>query len=194
LVTKNQSSLYDYRQILPSLLEAKMRGPRILEGRSQLGDLSQTERTPTRDEYDAEAVMRAAFAAPPSLQTTADARDPDDMRRHFRLLKEALLGWAQARSQPAGLPIWQEFQSRAVSAVIEAGRRCADGNLLVVSSGGPISAILAAALPAPPQTAVDLNLQLRNSSLSELAFSHRRHRLLTFNTLPHLDSSLITYA
>jgi broad specificity phosphatase PhoE len=170
----------------------------ILEGRSHLGDLSSSEQIPALDEYDSEAVIGAVFAAPPSPQNIADSRDPDNMRRHFRMLKKALLAWAEARSQPTGLPIWHEFQSRAVAAVIEAGQRCPDGNLLVVSSGGPISAIIAAALLAPPQTAVELNLRLRNSSLSELALSPRRHRLVTFNTLPHLDAhldpSLITYA
>jgi hypothetical protein len=45
---------------------------------------------------------------------------------------------------------------------------------------------------------VELNLRIRNSSLSEFAATPRRHHLISFNALPHLDthgdSSLTTYA
>ena len=72
------------------------------------------------------------------------------------------------------------------------------GNVLIISSGGPIAAIVAAALNAPPATAVELNLRIRNSSLTEFASTPRRHHLVTFNGLPHLDTNpdttLITYA
>jgi broad specificity phosphatase PhoE len=70
--------------------------------------------------------------------------------------------------------------------------------VLLVSSGGPIAAITAAALDAPATTAIELNLRLRNSSLTEFASSARRHALVSFNALPHLDTladtGLITYA
>jgi broad specificity phosphatase PhoE len=70
--------------------------------------------------------------------------------------------------------------------------------VLVVSSGGPIAAIVAAALRAPPESAVELNLRIRNSSVTEFAMSARRHQLVSFNALPHLDAQsdpgLTTYA
>ena len=70
--------------------------------------------------------------------------------------------------------------------------------MLVVSWGGPIAAIVAATLNAPPATAVELNLRIRNSSLTKFAATPRRHSLVSFNGLPHLDtqpdSTLITYA
>jgi len=52
-------------------------------------------------------------------------------------------------------------------------------------------------LNAPPATAVELNLRIRNSSLTEFAATPRRHHLISFNGLPHLDTgaeSLTTYA
>ena len=68
----------------------------------------------------------------------------------------------------------------------------------MISSGGPISAAVAAALGAPARTAVELNLRMRNSSLTEITCSARRHSLLSFNALPHLDTqpdpTLVTYA
>jgi hypothetical protein len=43
-----------------------------------------------------------------------------------------------------------------------------------------------------------LNLRIRNSSLTEYASTPRRHHLVSFNGLPHLetcgDPTLITYA
>jgi hypothetical protein len=42
-------------------------------------------------------------------------------------------------------------------------------------------------LEAPPTTAIELNLRIRNSALTEFAFTPKRHMLVTYNTLPHLD-------
>ena len=111
------------------------------------------------------------------------------VREHFRVLREALLAWAEDRTQPQGMPAWRAFQDGAVAALIEARQRFPDGNVLVVSSGGPIAAMVAAVLKAPPATAVELNLRIRNSSLTEFAATPRRHHLVSFNGLPHLDTN-----
>jgi broad specificity phosphatase PhoE len=76
-----------------------------------------------------------------------------------------------------------------VAALVEARERFPDGNVLVVSSGGPIAAMVAAAMQAPPAAAVELNLRIRNSSLTEFASTPRRHHLVSFNGLPHLDTN-----
>jgi hypothetical protein len=34
---------------------------------------------------------------------------------------------------------------------------------------------------------VELNLRMRNSSVTEFAFGPKRHTLVTYNTLPHLE-------
>ena len=36
---------------------------------------------------------------------------------------------------------------------------------------------------------IELNLRMRNSSLTEFSVTPRRHMLVTFNTVPHLDSA-----
>ena len=72
------------------------------------------------------------------------------------------------------------------------------GHVLIVSSGGPIATAVGHVLGAPPETIVELNMRLRNSAVTELVFSPKRHSLLSFNTLPHLDSAehagWVTYA
>ena len=47
-------------------------------------------------------------------------------------------------------------------------------------------------------TTIELNMRIRNSALTEFAFTPKRHMLLTYNTLPHLDHAdykdWVTYA
>jgi hypothetical protein len=180
------------------------------EGHGAAGEWPRAERVPALDEYNPEAIVAAFTGVLPTRDPAAAARDSVNvgdsvnvldsvtMRDHFRLLKKALLAWAEEGSQPVGMPAWQIFQDGAVAAVVEARQRFASGNVLVVSSGGPIAAIVADSLMAPPRIAIELNLRLRNSSVSEFASSPRRHQLHTFNSLPHLDahadSNLWTYA
>jgi broad specificity phosphatase PhoE len=170
----------------------------IFEGHAELGPPSVQEVFPALDEYNPEAVMLALTGDFPAPALAAARRDPVVVREHFRVLREALLAWAEDRTKPQGMPVWRAFQDGAVAALIEARQRFPDGNVLVVSSGGPIAAIVAAVLNAPPATAVELNLRIRNSALSEFAATPRRHHLVSFNGLPHLDTNpdptLITYA
>ena len=58
--------------------------------------------------------------------------------------------------------------------------------MLLVSSGGPISSAVAQVLQASPETSIELNLRMRNSSVSEFHFTPKRHNLVVFNSLPHL--------
>jgi broad specificity phosphatase PhoE len=153
---------------------------------------------PGLDEYNPEALLMAFTGMLPAPGAAAVGRDSAVVREHFRLLRDALMAWASDRIQPQGMPAWQAFQDAAVAALVEARGQFADGNVLVVSSGGPIAAIVAAALRAPPESAVELNLRIRNSSVTEFAMSARRHQLVSFNALPHLDAQsdpgLTTYA
>ena len=170
----------------------------IFEGHPELGSHLAHEAFPGLDEYNPAAVLTAFNEEYPAPADAAVRRDPVIVREHFRVLREALLAWAEDRTHPAGMPVFEKFQNGAVAALIEARQRFPDGNVLVVSSGGPIAAMVAAVLKAPPAAAIDLNLRIRNSSLSEFASTPRRHHLVSFNGLPHLDTnadlSLITYA
>ena len=168
----------------------------ILEGGPAIGDGSAVESIPGLDEYKSESLMASFMGVAPAPLAKRD--DPALAREHFRRLRAALLAWTEGRIQPAGMPDWRTFQAAAVEAVVEARRRHSDGNVLMVSSGGPIAAIVAAVLESPPHIAVELNLRIRNTAVTEFAMSARRHQLLSFNALPHLeaqsDASLMTYA
>lgn len=59
--------------------------------------------------------------------------------------------------------------------------------MLAVSSGGPIAVTVQQVLAAPPASAIALNLQIRNSSLSQFFFNADAFHLASFNGIPHLD-------
>jgi broad specificity phosphatase PhoE len=163
-------------------LEALARGHR-----SELNALAM----PGLNEYDAESIVRAIHAAPLPRPQTAE-----DVRQHFRLLREGLLAWMEGRTQPDGMPSFERFAAGIVEA-LDHVRTHHSGDVLVVSSGGPISTAVAHVLGAPPPAIVELNLRMRNSALTEFAFTPKRHSLVTFNTLPHLEgaeASWVTHA
>jgi len=138
---------------------------------------------PGLNEYDSEAVVRAIHPQPLPRPT-----HPDQVRQHFRILRQGLLAWMEARTAPAGMPTFERFAGAIVEA-LDHVRTHHDGAVLMVSSGGPISTAVAHVLGAPPQAMVELNLRMRNSAVTEFAFTPKRHALITFNTLPHLDGA-----
>jgi broad specificity phosphatase PhoE len=75
-----------------------------------------------------------------------------------------------------------------VTSALDHVRQNHTGSVLFVSSGGPISTAVGHILGAPAETTIELNLRIRNTSLTELAFTPKRHMLVTYNTLPHLDA------
>jgi broad specificity phosphatase PhoE len=139
---------------------------------------------PGLNEYDSLAVVHALY---PAALPTAMTRE--SVREHFRMLREGLRAWMDGRAQPQGLPTHAAFTAGVVAALDHVRAHHAEGRVLVVSSGGPISVALGHVLGLGPEAVIDLNMHLRNSAVSELRVSPRRHTLVTFNTLPHLDGS-----
>jgi broad specificity phosphatase PhoE len=170
----------------------------LLETFPEVSDSPSAETCTGLNEYNAEALVAAFTGSPHLPDIAAEQRDPEVVRQRFRVLKQALLAWTADQIQPSGMPDWRSFQKAAVNHLLDARNRFAAGNVLMISSGGPICAIVASALNAPAETAIELNLRMRNSSVTEFATSARRHSLVSFNALPHLeaqlDSALTTYA
>lgn len=144
------------------------------------------------DEYNSHALIEAVHPQPLEKPTT-----PDSVRSHFRLLKPGLAHWMAGATQPRGMPSYSDFV-KGVTAVLDLIRQADHANVLLVSSGGPISSAVSHVLGTSPEATVELNLRIRNTSVTEFAFTPKRHMLVTFNTLPHLDApeyaSWVTYA
>lgn len=137
---------------------------------------------PGLNEYDSEAVVRTVHTGPLSAPD-----GPEAYRRHFRLLREGLARWMAGETQPMGMPSWAGFVE-GVAGALDHVRTRHEGDVLLVSSGGPIATAVMHVLGAPPAAMIELNLRIRNSALTEFAFTPKRHMLVTYNTLPHLDA------
>ena len=131
------------------------------------------------NEYDSHLLLRAYLR-------TKELPQGGDRREHFRLLREALYAWTDGTLPVAPQESFAAFRGRVLSA-LAAARDGAGKRVLVVSSGGPISTILAEVLGMPARGVVDLNLQTRNTGISELQASASRIHFVSFNNVPHLD-------
>ena len=148
---------------------------------------------PGLDEYDPAALIGAVHRQKLDMPKT-----PEDMRNHFRLLREGLLAWMAGETKPVRMPSYAEFKAGVVAALDHVREQHPDGDVLIVSSGGPISTAVGQVLGAGAEATVELNLRIRNCSLSQFSYNAKKHSLMTYNMLPHLDSpeyqSWITYA
>ncbi len=144
-------------------------------------------------EFDHHAVFGAYLARDPEHPIVVASRsgDPRDVGL---MLQAALLAWAG--DELPGLPeSWEAFGARVHAAGERLDALAAGGEALVLSSGGVISRLAQIALDVPDTRAVELNLSLRNSALSEFHPHRRRLRLGSWNALPHLhgERALWTY-
>jgi len=134
-------------------------------------------------EYSGEALYKAYLG-----DEWASARAKGDVRAVYRTIKAALADWSQGKLQGPLPETWSGFGERVAAAMQDAcsGQRD-DVHVLAATSGGAIGRGIADLLQAPAQTAIELNLQLRNSGFCEIFFSPRSMRLISFNCVPHLE-------
>jgi broad specificity phosphatase PhoE len=146
---------------------------------------------PGLNEYDSAAVVRGIHPGP-----IAAAETPEQVRQHFRLLRSGLQQWMAGATQPAGMPSHADFVAGVVQALDLVRAQQAEGTTLIVSSGGPIATAIGHVLGLGAEATIELNLHIRNSALSEFKVGPKRHTLISFNTLPHLDgdTTSVTFA
>ena len=147
---------------------------------------------PGLDEYPAEALYRAYAGRDQLAHQRADFKD------YWRTFRAAMQAWAQGSL--VDVPeTWERFGARIGEALDAASTGTArDECVLVVSSGGAIGRAVADITESPPRTAIEFNLQFRNTAFCELLAHGANRRLLSFNNLPHLDHperrSAVTFA
>jgi broad specificity phosphatase PhoE len=139
---------------------------------------------PGLNEYDSAAVISAIH---PGALPRPDT--PETYRQHFRILRDGLTQWMNGVISPAGMPSYSGFVQGVTSALDHVRKTHHGGNVLLVSSGGPISTAVGHVLGTTPETTIALNMRIRNSAVTAFEFTPKRHMLLTYNTLPHLDAA-----
>lgn len=133
------------------------------------------------NEYDFSDLLNVRFGG--------QAPDPvhRDRKTHFRALRDTILDW-QAGGLEGAKESWRDFAERVAAArdfAIRPGAR----RVLVISSGGPIGQLVARAVGAPEPQMMELNLQVRNTSMTRFVYSasapERGLTLAEFNATPH---------
>lgn len=137
---------------------------------------------PGLDEYHGEALY-AAYTGGADQR----AHQRSDFKGYWRTFRAAMEAWSDDRLD--GMPeTWGAFGERMSAALAAAteglGR---DDAVLVVSSGGAIGRYLGLVTGAPGRTAIEFNLQFRNTGFCELVVIGDSTRLVSFNNLPHLE-------
>ncbi len=138
---------------------------------------------PRFNEYDAASVLAAHHCGDePAMRATGDRRG------YFTAVRSALQAWSRQEAAPTGTESWRGFGERVAGA---ADAICADleptAAVLVVTSGGVIGRLVAAALGADAEAAIQLNLQTRNTGITEMVRGRSVSRLVAFNAVPHLE-------
>lgn len=152
------------------------------EGIAEGAELNMTpEVWPALNEYDSHALIETVHPMPLAKPDT-----PEMYKHHFRLLRTALQKWMAGDTAPKGMPSYAEF-AQGIQDVLQHVRTRHQGRVLVVSSGGPISTAVGHILGTAPETTIELNFHIRNSAVSEFKYNPKGHRLVSYNTLNHLD-------
>ncbi len=161
--------------------------------RETLPGLPEAQALPALNEYDSHALIRCIHPEP-----LGPADTPETYRAHFRLLCDAIAQWMSGVISPEGMPSWEDFSDGIRRTLEQIRHQHHQGNVLVVSSGGPISTATSLVLGSPPEVSIALNMRIRNTAVTELSMSPKRLMLQTFNTLNHLDTaethSMVTFA
>ncbi|APE42526.1 phosphoglycerate mutase [Sulfitobacter alexandrii] len=157
---------------------------------SEMGFSDPPEEHAGFNEYDFHDLLHARYAG----------QVPDlvkgDRKAHFRALRDTIFEWQDEKFDGAA-ETWEQFAER-----IEAARSFATDTdarrVLVISSGGVIGQLVATALGAPRRQMMNLNLQIRNTSITRFVFSGDNFSLAEFNATPHFShaegAKLISYS
>jgi broad specificity phosphatase PhoE len=159
---------------------------------------------PELDELDAALLMRVL--APRLVEADPNVRHlfadfesnrhtPEAGYKLQKLFEAAMRRWCSGEFDCEEFETWTQFQDRVQSAIRRIRETAGSGkNVVAISSGGPISTTMAAALNLPPAGAIELLWLSRNCSFAEFLFSGDRFTMHSFNSIPHLDERrLLTY-
>lgn len=138
---------------------------------------------PRFNEYDSASVLGAFH-----LGDERALRATGDRRAYFTAVREALIAWSREEQAIAGGESWRQFGERVAAGVAAACAGLeASEPVLVVTSGGVIGRLVADTLEAGAHAAIQLNLQTRNTGITEVARGRSATRIVAFNAVPHLE-------
>jgi len=150
------------------------------------------------DEYDADHVVQCAwpqFSEPAAMRKHLATHEHP--RREFqRLFASAMLRWGSGLQDGDYRETWSAFRGRCIAALERAVLAAEGRDVIVFTSGGPITAICAHLMQLPTERAFELNYVLANSGVTGLSAGRSGLTLRYVNNHAHLDetgSPALTY-
>lgn len=147
-----------------------------------MGSSAACEEDPGLNEYDFHALYGALREDSRELKGQAGG----SMHDFYKGLKQALRLWSEDALAGPLPESWGQFQQR-VAAARENIQGRGGRRVLVISSGGPMGAFAQQVMQAPASTAIELNMQIRNTGICQYFFNAETCHLASFNGIPHLD-------
>ncbi|MBW7472706.1 histidine phosphatase family protein [Marinobacter sp. M216] len=162
---------------------------------SQLPDM---QVVPGFNEFDHNEVVTRF--RPAWSDRTVMARDLQSFPKPARAFQEAFVQavrrWASGEHDHEYDETWPDFKARVLQAFDEMIEFADGGDVLVATSGGPISVICQHLLELDDKRALALNEVIANTSVSRVLYSGPRRSLSVFNNYSHLeaeDPALVTF-
>lgn len=163
--------------------------------------LPELEQAEGFNEYDTAAIVTAMFPA----MADEDPSLRDDLHRMYvskdafkRIFETAMLRWVTGKYDTDGIEPWEGLKARVAREMAAIMKRHGSGSSIAVfTSGGAIAASLSNVLGVPGESAMRLNWQIVNTSVTRFMYNSERITMAGFNSIAHLelarDPSLITY-
>jgi broad specificity phosphatase PhoE len=137
------------------------------------------------NEFDFKSIGDSYLALNPQSRLPENPKPAD----FYRLLKLAMHAWSEDLLPEHSLAeSWLDFKNRVQGALHQVCHQKRDKPVLIVSSGGAISMLMSLVLGLNAKQVIELNMQVRNTSISHFYFNKSNIRLSSFNNIPHLDS------
>ncbi|MGB1465781.1 MAG: histidine phosphatase family protein [Alcanivorax nanhaiticus] len=135
-------------------------GAGICEG---LGIMLPSEIHSGLNEFDFHAIVHAWLAQHPEAEAKEDGANPSTF---YKALKAAMKAWRHGELQGDLPESWEGFSDRVAAARDHLQQHYSDKDkVVIVSSGGAMGMFMKHALNTADDTVVELNLQIRNTSL-----------------------------
>ncbi len=167
-----------------------------------LGAALPLEADPGLDEFDGEDVLRVHrpdLGDGEAIQGFF-AREDNPVRAFQSLFGAAVARWVGGGHDADYREPWPAFRARVLGALAAIDARARAGGhaqVVVFTSGGPITVACQAALGIPDARILDLNWSLFNAGVTQVRAGSRGLRIGPVNAVPHLelarDAALLTH-
>ncbi|MDD5167662.1 MAG: phosphoglycerate mutase family protein [Syntrophales bacterium] len=133
----------------------------------------------------------------PSLKADMD-NFYTDKKAFQRVFEKIMMRWISGKNDKPGIIRWRDFRKQVQTGfrkvMVENGRK---KNILICTSGGPISAAMQMALGLSDEKTLRTAWHIINTSVTTFIYDNNRVALTNFNNATHLellnDSEWITY-